>query len=141
MVIVDPGARSKATAEAIFDRSLIFYPIITCTGITVRNEMDSEFRDLDFIICPISIIAYNLKSQDWCVVGVSYLKPKEWRPASFDRLVLDQERKDILKRLAKTNSQRVQSKKSTDIIEDKGCGIVLLLHGPPGVGKTVRSKE
>lgn len=31
----------------------------------------------------------------------------------------------------------VQSNKLGDIIEGKSRGIVLLLHGPPGVGKTV----
>jgi hypothetical protein len=30
--------------------------------------------------------------------------------------------------------------KIKDVVEDKGKGLVLLLHGPPGVGKTVSSQ-
>jgi hypothetical protein len=93
------------------------------------------------MICPASIIVFSLDNQEWCSVGVVHLKPKEWRPSSFDRLVLDQERKDILIGLVKTNSRRAQSKKSADIIDGKGEGVVLLLHGPPGVGKTVRPSK
>jgi hypothetical protein len=104
---------------------------------TTMSSLDAKFIDEDFIICPASIIVFSLDTHEWCSVSVANLKPNEWRPATFDRLVLDYEKKDILARLAKTNSQRVQSKKSVDIIEGKGWGIVLLLHGPPGVGKTV----
>jgi hypothetical protein len=71
-------------------------------------------------------------------VDVAGLQPKSWKPEAFDRLVLDTYNKENILRLAKHNSKLVQSNKSKDIIEGKGKGIVLLLHGPPGVGKTVR---
>jgi ATP-dependent Lon protease len=70
-------------------------------------------------------------------VDVGKLKEKEWRPKAFERLVLEKERKDTLIRLASTNSRQIQSFKSKDVIEGKGKGMILLLHGPPGVGKTV----
>lgn len=107
------------------------------TDNTIRNKIESDFSDEEFTICPASIIVFGLDNHEWCSVSVLNLKPKEWRPTTFDRLVLGHEKKDTLTRLAKTNSRRIQSKKSVDIIEGKGRGIVLLLHGPPGVGKTV----
>lgn len=108
------------------------------TDNTIRNRIDSDFSNEEFTICPASIILVSLDNNEWCSVSVTNLKPKEWRPATFDRLVLNHEEKDTLTRLAKTNSRRIQSKKSVDTIEGKGQGVVLLLHGPPAVGKTAR---
>jgi hypothetical protein len=138
---VDPSAKSKVTLQAgIENRELLQHPTLGA-GSRVRGSVDSDFGEEDFMICPTSITVYSLDNQEWCNIGVAHLKPKEWRPAAFDRLVLDQEKKDTLSRLVKTNSLRVQSKKSVDIVEGKGQGIVLLLHGPPGVGKTVCSNK
>jgi hypothetical protein len=89
------------------------------------------------MICSSTLEVFSLDNQDWYHVEITNLKPKHWRPESFDRLVLDKHNKENLLRLAKNNSRLVQSSKSKDIIEGKGKGVVLLLHGPPGVGKTV----
>jgi len=85
-----------------------------------RISTDSEFGVEELIICLASIIVSSLDRREWCSVSVTNLKPKEWRPEILDRLVLDQEKEDTL---AKTNSRRVQCKKSVDIIEGKGCAI------------------
>jgi len=136
-VVVDPNARSKAVLQGGIDtRRHVQHPTFGIDNVT-RSRIDSEFSDEEYTICPASIAVFNLDNQEWCSVSAANLKPKVWRPATFDRLVLDQEKKDTLTRLAKTDSRRVQSKKPVDIIEGKGQGIVLLLHGPPGVGKTV----
>jgi SpoVK/Ycf46/Vps4 family AAA+-type ATPase len=89
------------------------------------------------MICPLTILVFELDNHEWFSVDVDKLKEKEWNPAAFKRLVLDADRKDTLIRLASTNSRLVQESKSKDVIEGKGKGVVLLLHGPPGVGKTV----
>jgi hypothetical protein len=109
-------------------------------AIPERNPI-TEFADEDFMICPASIMVFSIDDHEWFVVDVANLKEKEWKPTAFDRLVLDPEKKETLTRLAKTNSRLVQASKSKDVIEGKGKGVVLLLYGPPGVGKTVYSYE
>lgn len=89
------------------------------------------------MICPLTILVFDLDNNEWFSVNVDKLKEKEWNPAAIKRLVLDADRKNTLIRLASTNSRLVQASKSKDVIEGKGKGVVLLLHGPPGVGKTV----
>jgi hypothetical protein len=74
------------------------------TDNTIRSIVDSDFRDEDFAICPASIIVFSLDNHKWCSVSIAKLGLKEWRPATFDRLVLDHEKKDTLPRIAKTNS-------------------------------------
>jgi len=135
-VIVDPGATTKATIQASIDEKRLWHPSFNFGG-TVDNAKLSEFTEEDFMICPISIVVYGLDNHEWFSVDVDKLKEKNWNPKAFGRLVLDQDRKDTLIRLASTNSRLVQANKSKDVIEGKGKGVVLLLHGPPGVGKTV----
>jgi hypothetical protein len=121
-VIVDSGWRSKGVMQASVDGKRFLY----ATSYNTNPEV-TKFTEDEFMIC-----------SPFLDVEIAGLKPKDWKPRAFDRLVLDQYHKENLLRLAKNNSRLVQSSKSNDIIEGKGKGIVLLLHGPPGVGKTVR---
>lgn len=136
-VIVDPDATSKAIIQATIDQKNTIWHHAFFDGGVVNNDEIKDFTDEEFAVCPSNITVYSLDDNDWYSVDVGRLKDKEWRPKTFDRLVLEQDRKDTLIRLAKTNSKLMQSKKSKDVIEGKGKGVVLLLHGPPGVGKTV----
>jgi SpoVK/Ycf46/Vps4 family AAA+-type ATPase len=89
------------------------------------------------MICSASCTVFSLDDHEWYSVDVGGLNEKQWRPQAFERLVLDPKKKATLANLAKSNSRKVESKRSEDVIEGKGRGTVLLLHGPPGVGKTV----
>lgn len=105
---------------------------------SLNDDSISEFTDDDYLICSASMTVFDFDSHEWCVVDITRLKEKEWKPETFDRLVLNPEKKDTLARLARTNSQFVKAEKTKDVTEGKGKGMVLLFHGPPGVGKTVR---
>ena len=56
-------------------------------------------------------------------------------------LVADEKKKNVLKAICReytvADSISATSKKSSDVIPGKGEGRVFLLHGPPGVGKTL----
>jgi hypothetical protein len=56
----------------------------------------------------------------------------------FENLVLDDEVKRTIASLVRnyTESRKKIQSWSTDFIKDKGEGLVFLLHGSPGVGKT-----
>jgi hypothetical protein len=125
---------SKAARQACVDDKHYLYP----ARYYDPDPEVTKFTEEEFMICSSTLEVFSLDNQDWYHVDIAGLKPKDWRPESFDRLVLDQHNKENLIRLAKNNSRLVQGSKSKDIIEGKGKGIVLLLHGPPGVGKTVR---
>jgi hypothetical protein len=59
-------------------------------------------------------------------------------PHPFENLVLDDEVKSTIASLVRnyTESRKKVQSWSTDFIKDKGEGLVFLLHGSPGVGKT-----
>lgn len=67
----------------------------------------------------------------------------------FDRLVLPPGHKDIVRALVKTHARKPESierpsldrmptssLRDFDVVKGKGRGLIILLHGAPGVGKT-----
>lgn len=70
----------------------------------------------------------------WGEFFVDQTSPIEYRENAFDSLVLDDQKKATV--LAAVS----HSGGFCDIVEGKGGGCVFLLHGPPGVGKTLTAE-
>lgn len=56
-----------------------------------------------------------------------------WNKKAFDHLVAEEKTKTLIKALV---TNQLAESEGTDVIEAKGGGLVLLLHGGPGTGKT-----
>jgi AAA+ superfamily predicted ATPase len=61
-----------------------------------------------------------------------------WNKNAFDNLIADDETKELVQALIE---ERLASERSTDIISGKGNGLIMLLHGGPGTGKTFTAKS
>lgn len=66
-------------------------------------------------------------------LAVKHIKPVIWNKAAFERLVLKQDKKDLIQAVVMNH---LEADKMADAIEGKGNGLVILLHGGPGTGKT-----
>ena len=87
------------------------------------------------IIFPF-VSLYNLGiNKRWGVSYISCLEPIIYQTNAFDYLVLDHEKKTIVKCLINNKNRNYD-----DFIEGKGNGLVFLLYGPPGVGKTLTAE-
>ena len=62
-----------------------------------------------------------------------YISSVVWNKQAFEDLVVDQETKELVQALV---MKQLVAEKSTDLIHGKGNGLILLLHGGPGTGKT-----
>ncbi|KAK0638626.1 hypothetical protein B0T16DRAFT_421443 [Cercophora newfieldiana] len=89
---------------------------------------------------------------------VDNLSPIEWNASCFDQLVLPPSQKELVQALVAEHTSAHQKpsegpvspsamdtdspppKKFDDIIKSKGLGLILVLHGPPGVGKTLTAE-
>ncbi|KAI4103533.1 MAG: hypothetical protein L6R37_003750 [Teloschistes peruensis] len=60
-----------------------------------------------------------------------------WNPSSFDNLAIPATKKRVITALAKAHMSRASDDVIDDFVEGKGQGLITLLHGPPGVGKTL----
>ncbi|KAF5878921.1 putative aaa family atpase protein [Botrytis fragariae] len=60
-----------------------------------------------------------------------------WDKKAFKKLVLAQKTKDLIEALI---VNQIAAEKSTDLISGKGNGLIILLHGGPGTGKTLTTE-
>jgi len=75
--------------------------------------------------------------------GIGYLfveniQPITWNKDAFKRLVLHPDKKSLITAMVK---EHVLSDLSADVIEGKGNGLIVLLHGGPGTGKTLTAES
>ncbi|KAI0446361.1 P-loop containing nucleoside triphosphate hydrolase protein [Xylaria telfairii] len=78
---------------------------------------------------------FDLKSKQWCELRVDELQPMTWNDEAFDKLVLPGDEKHLAWEFVEAKSL-AQSENFDDFIADKGRGLIILMFGPPGVGKT-----
>jgi hypothetical protein len=90
------------------------------------------------LICTPLLRGYSLKNKMWLNFFVNCVEDIEWQKDAFDRLVLPKNQKELI--LGFTESQRKNRDTFDDVIEGKGRGMIILLCGPPGVGKTLTSE-
>jgi ATP-dependent 26S proteasome regulatory subunit len=57
---------------------------------------------------------------------------------AFESLAVDSETKELVQALI---TSRLVAEKGADMIEDKGNGLTILLHGGPGTGKTFTAES
>lgn len=100
---------------------------------------DEDWEDLQFMLCPPRVLGYILREKQWAQLEVDKLEdPSDDKGAFIERLHLKgdslsgKETKDLLLNLV-TNHGKDQV---ADLTEEKGKGMVILLYGNPGVGKT-----
>jgi SpoVK/Ycf46/Vps4 family AAA+-type ATPase len=71
-------------------------------------------------------------------LSVEHIGPVPWNKEAFNRLVLKSKKKELIKALVTVH---LTTKENADVIEDKGNGLIILLHGSPGTGKTLTAES
>lgn len=105
-----------------------------------------ELTDDHLLIMRPYVHAFVLRSRQWVTVRSEDLQEVVFRN-NFDDLVVPDNHKTTVKALVTTheNARSPQSPfpaeqssvgSALDLVKGKGSGLVILLHGPPGVGKT-----
>ncbi|KAH7117618.1 AAA family ATPase [Dendryphion nanum] len=106
-----------------------------------RDEPPDE--DFYFLVPP-TVKGYNFKTKKWQDLQVDNIREVIWNKEAFNDLVLhsdqnsDTSTKELLQALI---TKQIEAGKSTDMIQGKGSGLILLLHGAPGTGKTLTAES
>eukprot|EP01117_Protostelium_nocturnum_P004815 TRINITY_DN1745_c2_g1_i1.p1 TRINITY_DN1745_c2_g1~~TRINITY_DN1745_c2_g1_i1.p1 ORF type:complete len:518 (+),score=167.48 TRINITY_DN1745_c2_g1_i1:163-1716(+) len=88
--------------------------------------------------CWPSVAGFSFSSKKWGEILVSQIAEIEFDDTAYDRLVLPADKKTLVKALV--DQHQNNRKVFSDIISGKGGGRIFLLHGPPGVGKTLTAE-
>ncbi|OZJ06061.1 hypothetical protein BZG36_01088 [Bifiguratus adelaidae] len=88
------------------------------------------------IYCWPALVGFSFTAKAWGHVLVSGIEPIKFHDDAFDRLVLAEERKQLIRALVRFGSEA----DAEDIIGGKRGRSVFLFHGPPGVGKTLTAE-
>ncbi|CAN9266537.1 unnamed protein product [Alternaria alternata] len=103
---------------------------------------DDEIPEGSFaLLLPATINGYGFHNKKWNVLLVEHIQDIKWNSEVFeDWLVLDGGKKELLKALVTAHSEKSREFK-TDFMDGKGKGLIMLLHGGPGTGKTLTAES
>ncbi|KAH6701253.1 P-loop containing nucleoside triphosphate hydrolase protein [Leptodontidium sp. MPI-SDFR-AT-0119] len=89
-----------------------------------------EVRGDDLLICSPTVPAFSLGDRRWAEVAVANIKEIDWKQAALDDLHIPLRKKKA----------RAMTYSFDDVVVGKGQGFSVLLHGLPGVGKTLTAE-
>ncbi|RGP75351.1 p-loop containing nucleoside triphosphate hydrolase [Fusarium longipes] len=93
----------------------------------------------DFLIfCWPALVGFSFTAKTWGFVLADGLSNINFHNQAFDKLVLSQERKQIIRAVVRCGTS--EEVRAQDLISTKQGGLIFLLHGPPGVGKTLTAE-
>jgi hypothetical protein len=90
------------------------------------------------LLCPALSPGYSLAQKDWGYFDIDLLKDVKWAPNPIKELEIDPLQKEALKDLIRDHHSKAWS---NEITPGKGEGLIFLLYGPPGCGKTLTAGE
>ncbi|KAK5994038.1 hypothetical protein PT974_07478 [Cladobotryum mycophilum] len=114
------------------------------------NAQALKLRDEDLVLLPKRMFAYALRERRFMPIDLNVLKPVRREPGVFENLRIHSDYKDVVRSLVMSHFQKKQLERryvdaategpGQDLIQGKGRGLVVLLHGVPGVGKTATAE-
>ncbi|PSN67617.1 hypothetical protein BS50DRAFT_609566 [Corynespora cassiicola Philippines] len=92
----------------------------------------------EIYLFPPMIAGFSLRRKRWIDLEVDNITEVLWNKKAFDHLVADDKTKELVQALM---ADRISNHQNTDLIHGKGNGLIILLHGSPGTGKTFTAES
>jgi len=106
-------------------------------GKAIRTEDGDHLKltNSQFMICSHEMPGLSLTDKRWCFFNIDNIREVDLNLRAFQSLLLPQDQKEMIHSLVKIHSDKRLS--FDDVIKGKGRGMIFLLHGMTGVGKTL----
>ncbi|KAF5966097.1 AAA family ATPase [Fusarium bulbicola] len=123
-------------------------PSLTIAARSLREAMEDEeyITDDDKLITSYRVFGFIMRSRKWAKLYLTYLGPMKGQN-TFDLLVLPPGHREMVESLVTQHfldkASAYDETDEVDIVRGKGSagkGLILLLHGAPGVGKTTTAE-
>ncbi|KAI1407978.1 hypothetical protein F5Y13DRAFT_173564 [Hypoxylon sp. FL1857] len=112
-----------------------------------RTFKDQGWTDEDLALLPRRLFAYVLKDRKFASLDIGSIDMNRLQSdVSLDDIQMKESHRKMIRSAVSAHfrSQKSENKRPStidlDIIRGKGEGLVILLHGPPGVGKTATAE-
>jgi len=106
-------------------------------GLETKRQV---FTEEELLIASPVVLGFAFSEKLWLEFSLSGIDEIKWNEEAFASLVLPSQIKQNLKGLV--SSHRFNAAKTIDdVIQGKGKGLNVVLHGPPGVGKTLTGES
>ncbi|KPM34603.1 hypothetical protein AK830_g11966 [Neonectria ditissima] len=108
-----------------------------------RDDEETELTAHQYLLCQQYIKTFVFGTRRWELLHVRHFQEPSFDEGMINNLVMHEGRKGLLKALSKSFARRNKREEvipgdlwSADFVKGKGSGLIFLLHGKPGVGKT-----
>lgn len=104
-------------------------------SVRIEDLTEESFTDEEVLCCRTFVLGFSLVHKRWGAFFVQNLRDIDFESSAFDSLVIPPDQKSLIRSLV--NDHQNKRIGFDDLIKGKGKGLIFLLHGPPGVGKTL----
>jgi hypothetical protein len=101
------------------------------------NQVSIKVVEREPLLCPPYTIGYSPSRKDWFCSLIDKIATVKWKKNVWDDLIINGDQKLILRGLATSHEYPDNARNQPD---QKGKGLVILLHGTPGSGKTLSAE-
>ncbi|KAH6642222.1 P-loop containing nucleoside triphosphate hydrolase protein [Boeremia exigua] len=104
-----------------------------------KHDSGTSLAEEHYAFCTSMVRGFCLTSKKWVSVYVDKVAEISWNEEAFERLVLPHDNKRLIKAFVQTQLNSEDA--FDDVMSGKGQGIIMLLSGEPGTGKTLTAES
>ncbi|KAF4469330.1 P-loop containing nucleoside triphosphate hydrolase [Fusarium albosuccineum] len=107
--------------------------------IDIASNQHMSLGEEELLLFHYQIGGFDLAWRKWALFNIDHIQDVQFNSDAFQQLVLSPEKKRLIQSLVQQRNSKDGG--FDDLIKGKGKGLIFLLHGPPGVGKTFTAES